>query len=266
VINIVIPMAGEGSRFKQKGYITPKPFLDIDGLPMIARVMQNVAPREQHRFILIHREEHKEFLLENGIGVHDNVILVPLKEKTEGAACTVLTARKYLTPTDPLVIANSDQLVHWNDKSKEVRVHHSYLRDLVFVESNNIQDMINHARLNLLEATMATFEADHPKWSYARTEYDHFGVQLVKEVAEKKIISRHATCGIYYYGAARYFIESANKMIAANDRVNNEFYVCPAFNHFLANNVVRVGIYPVKKMIGLGTPEDYEAYIEDGLL
>lgn len=260
MINIVIPMAGEGSRFKAAGYQVPKPFIKIDGVSMVRKVMENVTPLEPHRFILIHRKEH---LLEMGeFRGLENVKLVELDEKTEGAACTVLKAEKYITPTDPLIIANSDQLVKWNGRNRQVKVHFGYTSNLFFKETNSIQDMINDARIKLCDGIIATFRDTHPKWSFVRSRYDNFGVPLVEEVAEKNPISSHATCGIYYYSFGELFTRAARQMIASNERTNGEFYVCPVYNKILKMSpLYRISTYQVERMIGLGTPEDLEAYL-----
>lgn len=259
-------MAGEGSRFRDKGYTTPKPFLDISGLPMIRRIIDNLAPYEEHRFILIHRKEH-ESLLDEALKDLSNVIRIPLESKTEGAACTVLKARCFIESNDPLIIANSDQLISWNNGERLVKIHYGLTTNIVFRESNCIQDMINLARQNLANGSIATFRACESKWSFVRTEPDCFGSRLVKEVAEKNPISSEATCGIYYFDTGRRFTAAADKMIAENIRVNGEFYVCPVFNSMLAMNTsYRIVTYPVREMFGLGTPEDYEKFFSGEII
>ena len=94
------------------------------------------------------------------------------------------------------------------------------------------------------------FTADNPKWSYVRLNSQFEAV----EVAEKKVISNLATCGVYYFAEGRYFVKGAREMIAKNIRVNNEFYTCPVFNEVLP--YLSVGVYGVREMFGLGTPED----------
>jgi dTDP-glucose pyrophosphorylase len=260
MIQIVIPMAGEGSRFKNAGYDTPKPFLDILGVPMIKRVINNVKPDEQHRIILIYRREHLPFM-EKYFSENDNIRGIILDEKTEGAACTVLAAEHLLDRNEPLVIANSDQLVTWNSREKLVRVPYGLQTNLFYKETNGIQDLINHSRMSTTSASIATFKASETKWSYVDSYMDHWCVPLVTRVAEKEVISKDATCGIYYYATARLFIEAAKRMIAANKRTKGEFYVCPVFNEILENlPTMRVTHYPVQAMYGLGTPEDYKAF------
>lgn len=253
MLNIVIPMAGKGSRFVKAGYKVPKPFIDVNGAPMIQRVVENLTPYEPYRFIFLARRDHEEYIKAH-MSFATNVIYVD--EVTEGAACTVLLARNIINSYEPLVIANSDQLVLWNDEARICRVWDSATGGNIFWrESNCIQDMINDARAKRLDASIATFNANHPKWSYARVDSNG----LVVEVAEKKVISNHATVGVYYYAEGRKFVQGAERMISKNIRVNNEFYVAPVFNE-LIDARMKVGIHPILKMQGLGTPEDLEDF------
>lgn len=240
MINIVIPMAGEGSRFVAAGYEKPKPFIDVDGKPMIVRVMENLSYPDA-RYILIARKEHieKEAALVNAIEKNYNARFIAIDKLTEGTACTVLFARKFINNDTPLLIANSDQLV-----------------DI------DMADYINDCFERGLDGSILTF-TDHelnPKWSFAKTDDDG----LVTEVQEKKAISPYATVGIYLFDKGSDFVNSAIDMIINNDRVNNEFYTCPVYNYSIKNGS-KIGIYNIDffQMHGLGTPPDLENYLKD---
>lgn len=218
----IIPMAGRGSRFYEKGYTEYKPFLPLKGKTVIECVIENIKAEAP---ILITREEHKDTARK----FSKEIVTVP--KLTEGAACTVLTAEAYLYSDEELIIANSDQLV-----------------DIDF-------DMfLNHARK--FDGCIMVFPSSEVKWSYAKT--DEQG--LVIEVAEKKVISPHATVGIYYYKHARDFLIYAQRMIEDNFRVNGEFYVCPVYNWYPRHKKIRIFQIKESEMHGLGTPEDYETY------
>lgn len=238
MINIVIPMAGEGSRFSQAGYKKPKPFIDVNGIPMIERVINNLK-FPNCRFILIARADHinKEQQLVREIESKHNAIFIPISKLTEGTACTVLYARKYINNDEPLLIANSDQIV-----------------DI------EINDFINDCFARSLDGSILTFidEEMNPKWSFAKVD----NKQLVTEVREKEAISKFATVGIYFFLKGSDFVNSAIDMIINNERVNNEFYTCPTYNYAIANNS-KIGIYNIdyKKMHGIGTPSDLESYL-----
>ena len=51
-------------------------------------------------------------------------------------------------------------------------------------------------------------------------------------------------------------------MMAANDRVNGEFYTCPVYNYMIRNGA-RIGVYevPMDAMAGLGTPDDLSGFL-----
>lgn len=232
-------MAGRGSRFADAGYAFPKPLIDVNGKTMIEVVIDNLKPKTEHKFIFICQREHYEtYDLHNILkNATDNQFeVVQINGVTEGAACTVLLAKKYIDNSDELLIANSDQYIDCS-----------------------IDDFIEDARKGDWDGHIMTFEASHPKWSYARTD----STGKVIEVAEKKIISPHATVGIYYYKHGKDFVESSQAMITKNVRYNNEFYVCPVYNELILNDK-KVGIHeiPAAHMFGLGTPEDLTSYLE----
>lgn len=229
-MNILIPMAGNGQRFKDAGYKEPKPFIDVLGKPMIQRVIDNLGGPSAGRFIFVVRDEeaaermHK--LMPTGIVIVADVL-------TAGAACTALLAEGLIDSDVPLVIANSDQLVE---------MPYGYL------------PFVNHDGVGY-DGAIYTFTSDHPKWSYAAVD-DHGSVW---GVAEKQPISNRATCGIYRWAKGSRFVRFAKEMIAKNHRVNNEFYVAPVFNYAIADGA-EVAEVRVHKMWGLGTPEDLHAY------
>jgi NDP-sugar pyrophosphorylase family protein len=239
MLNIVIPMAGRGSRFADAGYTFPKPLIDVKGKTMIEAVVNNLKPKTDHRFIFVVQKEHYEkydlyHVLQNATG--NKFEIIQIDGVTEGAACTVLTALQYIDNQDDLLIANSDQ----------------------FVEVD-IDAFIENGRQPGVDGLIMTFRASHPKWSYART--DESGKVL--EVAEKKMISDKATVGIYYFRQGRDFVHAAQAMIEKDIRTNNEFYVCPVYNELILDNQeIRLDEIKAEQMHGLGTPEDLNDFLK----
>ncbi len=234
-LNVLIPMAGEGSRFRDAGFTFPKPLIEINGKPMIQLVIENLNINAKYIFIV--RKEHQEkFNIKSVLRVlKPGCKIVEVDELTEGAACTVLLARDYIDNNNPLLLANSDQYVDW-DSSKTM---------YNFISKD-------------IDGGILTFDAVHPKWSYARVDKN----DVVQEVAEKKVISNNATVGIYYWKKGSDFVNYADQMINKNIRVNNEFYVCPVFNEAIADKKI-IKIENVKKMWGLGTPEDLNFFVQN---
>ncbi|MHB1316570.1 MAG: glycosyltransferase family 2 protein [Minisyncoccota bacterium] len=238
-INIVIPMAGKGSRFQEAGYTFPKPLIDIKDRTMIEVVIDNLKPSQEYRFIFIAQKEHCEkYDVYNVLkrATNNKFELIQIDGITEGAACTVLLAKQYINTDNALIIANSDQYI-----------------DI------KINDFITTAQTSNTDGLIMTFEASHPKWSYARMDKNG----KVLEVAEKQVISSHATVGIYYFEHGKDFIEGAESMIKKGVRHNNEFYVCPVYNELILNEKdITIYEIPVTKMHGLGTPEDLNVFMQ----
>lgn len=235
MLNIVVPMAGRGSRFADAGYVNPKPLIDIYGHPMIEYVVKNITPSIEHRFIFICQKEHMEkYDLKNTLErIAPGCVIITIDHITEGAACTVLLARDYIDSENPLMIANSDQFV-----DVDINEYLSQMKDY--------------------DGLIMTMPANHPKWSYIKYNDN----KLVTLVREKEVISDQATVGIYNYRNGGDFVKYALKMISKDIRVNNEFYVAPVYNEMIEAGA-KLTFYDIgEKMHGLGTPEDLMKFIE----
>ena len=233
-LNILIPMAGAGTRFQQAGYTFPKPLIEIEGKPMIQLVVENLNVEANYIFV-VQKEHRKKYNLDSLLKIiTDNPKIVEVDELTEGAACTALLAKEYIDNNAPLFFANSDQYVEWN--------------------SNEFFYKMNETPM---DGSIVTFKATHPKWSFAKVDNNN----MVTEVAEKNPISDNATVGFYYWSKGSDFVKYAEEMIKKNDRVNNEFYVCPVFNHAI-NDKKRILAYEIEKMYGLDTPEDLNYFLK----
>jgi NDP-sugar pyrophosphorylase family protein len=232
-MNVVIPLAGQGRRFQERGYTFPKPLIEIGTKPMIQVVVANLDLDGRYIFVCLkeHVEKYELRVLLELIAPRCEIIITD--GITEGAACSVLLAERHIDNDDELIIANSDQWVNWSSSH-----------------------FLEYARRSDTDGAILTFYSTNPIWSFARVNEDGF----ITEVAEKKPISSVATCGIYYYRRGRDFVLAAKRMIAKNLRVNNEFYVCPVYNEMIAGGA-RILNYPVAEMRGLGTPEDLERFI-----
>ena len=239
MLNIVIPMAGAGNRFVSSGYTHPKPLIPIKGVPMIKVVIDNLRPHEKHRFIFICQKTHIEnYQLKEKLAMWaPNCEIIGLDEITEGAACTVLTAKEIINNNIPLMIANSDQYIDANINTYLAEMHYRNLDGLIM-----------------------TMTANDPKWSYVELDEK----KNVNSVVEKKVISNEATVGIYNFKKGSDFICAAEKMIAQNLRVNSEFYVAPVYNQLIENKKC-IGIFNIGEeangMYGLGIPADLELFL-----
>jgi HAD superfamily hydrolase (TIGR01509 family) len=234
-MNVLIPMAGAGSRFSAAGYTFPKPLIDVNGKPMIQMVVENL--NIDANFVFVVQKEHREkYNLDTLLNlIAPNCKVVEVDGLTEGAACTALLAKEYIDSDAPLFFANSDQFVEW--------------------DSNEFFYKMNETDA---DGGIVTFKATHPKWSFAKIDDNG----IVTEVAEKNPISDLATVGFYYWKHGSDFVKYAEQMITNNVRVNGEFYVCPVFNQAIDGGKV-IRTFDVPKMWGTGTPEDLKYYLEN---
>ena len=234
-LNILIPMAGAGSRFEKAGYTFPKPLIEVKSKPMIQVVVENLNIKANYVYVVqkSHREKYNLDALLTLIT--PGCKIVETEGMTEGAACTALLAKEHINSDAPLFFANSDQFVEW--------------------DSNEFMYKMNETDA---DGGIVSFTATHPKWSFAKV--DEQG--LVTEVAEKKPISDIATVGYYYWKHGSDFVKYSEQMINKNVRVNNEFYVCPVFNEAIEDGK-QIRTFNVKGMWGLGTPEDLDYYLKN---
>lgn len=239
MLQVVVPMAGDGRRFLDAGYTTPKPLLPIHGLAMFEVVLLNLLDPRVVSYTIVARQEWNladriaDFSERLGVPID----LVEVAKTTRGPASTVMTTADLLVPSLPVVIANSDQFVN---------APMAPFYTAVVGET--------------CDGVILTMKDDDPKWSYAATDQNGH----VTHVAEKEVISEDATVGIYGFATARLMRHSIIEMMDAGDTVNGEFYVAPAYNYLIQAGgiVLSQDLGPINSVMhGMGIPEDYENFL-----
>ncbi len=234
-LNVLIPMAGAGSRFEKAGYTFPKPLIEVNNSPMIQVVVDNLNIEANYIYV-VQKSHRSKYNLDSLLNlITPNCRIVEVDGITEGAACTALLAKEFINNEDSLFFANSDQFVEWNSN-----------------------DFMYKMQENQSDGGIVTFKSTHPKWSFVKMNDNG----LVVEVAEKNPISDIATVGFYWWKQGKDFVKYAEQMILKNIRVSNEFYVCPVFNEAIKDNK-KIMTFDVDRMWGLGTPEDLQFYIKN---
>ena len=233
-LNILIPMAGAGSRFEKAGYTFPKPLIDVNGKPMIQVVIDNLNIEANYIYV-VQKEHRAKYNLDTLLNlITPGCKIVEVDGLTEGAACTTLLAKEHIDNDAPLLMANSDQFVEW--------------------DSNEFMYKMIEQKL---DGGFLTFKATHPKWSFTKIDENGYATEL----AEKNPISDIAIVGIYYWAKGSEYVKYAEQMIQKNIRTNNEFYVSPVYNEAIQEGK-KIKPFHIEKMWGLGTPEDLVHYLE----
>lgn len=240
-MTVIIPLAGEGRRFKKAGFLLDKPLILINGRPMIETVVNNINLKDEHHIFIVRKEQYEKYGLSDYLpSLVKSCDIVQVDKLTEGAACTVALAEPYVKD-ERVVVANSDQYVDYD-----------------------LSHFFNYSKGK--DGLILTFNANHPKWSYVKIqEQDTFDPCYITsgkviEVAEKKVISDRGTVGIYTWRRPEFLFDSIRQMIKENFRVNNEFYLCPSYQYILDKEIYDYKTNN-KLVFGLGTPDDLEIFV-----
>jgi dTDP-glucose pyrophosphorylase len=228
-MNILIPAAGKGSRFKLT-HKSPKPLINVDGEPMLVRAAKSVGIKGNYIFILNEFEQTQE-LANKLFEAFPKANIAVIDFETEGAAETALVAEDLINNDQELLIVNCDQILNW-----------SY--DIALKQ------------LRKYDAGLVVIESSEPKHSYVDVINN-----LAIKVAEKQVISNFALTGIHYWKRGSDFVKSVRSMILNNDRTNNEFYIGPCYNYFIEQGN-KVAVYKLNptEIHFIGTPEDLKLY------
>lgn len=226
-MNLVITMAGAGSRFSAVGYDLPKPLVSAFGEPMYRHAVRSLPLEQAETLIcLIRRGPYAPMLrrdIEEVFRVH-HPLVVEVDHLTRGQAETVLFAKHHLAFHLPILVHNAD----------------SAFELCSFAEFPTSAD-----------GALLLFRGTGRKWSYAALEEDG----RVSRVTEKEPISPHASTGTYYFRSTVQLFELIEAAIREGQTVNGEFYVGPLYNRMIAKGQLVRGV-EVKRFISFGTPDD----------
>ena len=237
-INILIPMAGLGSRFSNDGFKNIKPLIPLNGKTFIEWSIDSVDFQTvATQFIFVILEEHSSILCSHLKNIKSDCIIITVPELTRGAVETALAGEEYINNDEPLIITNSDQIFEW-DKEKYI----NYLK-----ESNTNADVV-------------VVNANNDKFSYIELDENNYGTRLT----EKEVISDNALVGIHFWKKGKDFVNSGKELIKRNIRAKNEFYISLSYN-LLIENDIKVTCYKLgehEKYLSIGTPDQVYDYLD----
>jgi dTDP-glucose pyrophosphorylase len=240
MINIVVPIAGHGSRFMQSGYRCPKPLIPVLGQSMIELVVRNMKPSRPHRFIFVCQSLHLRNFPLRGLlkSCSPECEIVEIDCVTEGPASTVLHAKDLFNNADPLVIADCGQYV-----------------------TLNVDEYLKALCDTMTDGLIVTMQTHKRKW----THLDLDTANKVARIIDQKGTSDQALAGIYGFSHGADFVHAAEQMITKDLRVENEFKVAYAYNEMIGADKT-IGFYTIgkmgKEMFCFGTPDDLDVFLK----
>jgi dTDP-glucose pyrophosphorylase len=216
-MNILILMAGEPRILSSESF--PTPLVEVDGMPLVQRLLEQCARITGHRVIIAMQEkELRRYHLDDVVRLIDPTAeIVAVKDKTQGAACTALLAAGSIDNDTPLLILNGDEFL-----------------------TVPMETIIADFNRRGLDGGTVTFRSVHPRYSFVRLDER----QMVVEAAEKHPISDNATAGFYYFRKGSDFVKAAKAAIRKDARHNDMFYVCPVYNELVLEDK-KIGVYPI---------------------
>lgn len=238
-MKVLVLLAGDSKNFENQGYIFPKFLIEVDGKPLLQKVIENITTLRDSEFIfIVQKEESKRYHYEDIIKLLvPNAQVIKVENITRGAACTALFAIDLINNDEPLIITNGDQYIH-EDLNKAVK---------------NFRDRD-------LDGGIITFDSVHPRWSYVRLNDENF----IIETAEKRPISKYATAGFFYFKRGKDYVKAATNMILKDAQVDGLYYVCPCYNEMILNRA-KIGMYQIdrEQYYSFSTAQGVESFAED---
>lgn len=205
-------MAGR-SEFEQAEFHYPKPLIEVQGKPLIERVINCFDQLEQEKqfIFIVNVSDCQRYHLDNVLRLitDERCIIIQLEKETRGAACSALMAIEYIENDAPLIISNSDHIIDYDLN----RILHQF-------QSKN------------LDAGVLCFESVHPKWSFVRLDENG----KIIETAEKRPLSKNAIAGFYYFRNGKDFVQAAMKMIEKDAHVDGSYYIAPTLNELVLDS------------------------------
>lgn len=240
-LHIIMPMAGEGSRFLKEGWTTPKPLIKLHDKELFLRAIGSVKVKgAPMKYSFIVRQEHiDKYQIDQKIKeILPEANIFSVQKTTRGAVETCLMAREAIDTEDSIVVMDCDL----EFKSKDYVV--------------SIEKILSEPIDKVDGGMLVSFDSDLPKYSYAEVDDE----MNVIRTAEKEVISHHALCGAYFFSKAQSFLDAADAMLADVNFSKPEFYVSLLFNTLLKNGE-HVKLAKMEEYYSYGTPEDLKRYM-----
>jgi RpiB/LacA/LacB family sugar-phosphate isomerase len=228
---LVIPLAGQGSRFLREGYDTPKQMLPVGESTTFEHSIRSIELDDFEVIFIMRNEQVKLGLMDfikSRIG--NNAKFIVIDKQTRGSVETVLESESLIPPDANLTI---------------------FTMDVAFSEKYTAETFENSWGGGVL-----TFKSNSPNYSYAKVKANE-----VIETAEKIPISENALVGIYFFSTASAFFRYAKEMLSQEDVSGGEFYVAPLYNYLIRDGI-KVSSKSVNTFYVFGTPDEYRFFNE----
>lgn len=233
--NILIPAAGLGSRYINRGFKLQKPLIELENKTLIEHAISSLNIEGNYIFVIRKIDNNSNIELIKALrNIQPECKVIEIDYITEGSASTCYLAKEFIDNNDELIISNCDQILKWDSKK--------------YLEYSSNYD-----------CSVLTYKSNEDKNSFIKTDENNIGI----EIREKEVISDNALVGVHYFKKGSDFIKSYEYIFKNNIKFKNEYYVSTVCNDLITKGK-KVLNYPFQKneiYYSTGTPEDYFKYM-----
>lgn len=240
-LHIIMPMAGEGSRFKKEGWTTPKPLIMLNGMPLFKHAISSVHDEDiELKYSFIVRQEHiDDYHIDEGIkSFLPEAKIFSVQKTTRGAVETCLMAESAISDEDAVIVMDCDL----------------EFRSKKFLEI--IKEILAQPMEQANGGALVSFESNEPRYSYAALGEDGY----VTRTAEKEVISNNALCGAYFFSTGKRFKQIAHQLLDEPEFKKPEYYVSLLYNYLLKDGD-KVKLVSMEEYYSYGTPDELKMYL-----
>jgi NDP-sugar pyrophosphorylase family protein len=244
MMQLIIPMSGVGKRFLDKGYLIPKPFIQISGKPIIQHVVE-MFPGVEDVLFIVNREHYEDThlnLKRRLLNIAPAAEISVIDQHKRGPAWAIHLARESIKLEDPAVINYCDFSCIWDFAAFREKLHSG------------------------IDGLIATYSGFHPHMlrnnHYAYLRLDQLDNLI--DIQEKLPFSNNpmkepASSGTYGFASGQVLLEAVKAQIANNDSYENEFYSSLTYVNMLQSGMV-IKNFEIDRFFQWGTPEDFEEF------
>jgi dTDP-glucose pyrophosphorylase len=238
IVNL-IPMAGEGKRFKDAGFLVPKPLIKVDGLPMVVKALE-ALPKASKNILIVRKDQIDINVLKLLLDEYfKNIVIIEIESLTEGQASTCLLAENYFDRDSILNVGACDIGFKYDPNEYFQMINNS--ESFIWAYNNN-QNVIKNPEMY--------------GWIKLKDNSNEIDYVSCKKPISSNLLEDHVISGTFTFKSSNLFFKAIKKMIKSNDRINGEFYLDTIFNH-LPN---KSHIFKVAEYYSWGTPDELLNY------
>jgi len=246
-MKIVIPMAGTGNRFVERGYKDPKPLIKVNDKRIIEYIL-DMFDRKNDEFVFICNSVHLETTNMRSVleELVPNATIVSMPQHKLGPVYTVQTVYDMIDDDEEVIISYCDNPHLWNRDDFHAKMANGDFDGCVLTHTGFHPHTLAHTKMAFVKGSDGVLDEIKEKACYTNNP-----------------LNEHASTGVYYFKKGSYIKKYFDQAVKENIQYNGEFYVTLVYN-LLVRDGLKVGYYDTPFVTVFGTPEEvqnFEAWV-----